>query len=232
MMDQAQALALPAAADVASSPSTMMVMMNKRRRIEKTVRFATNETTEIVSPSFQEEVSHKDSVSSDATADLWWTRLELAEIKEEAKSCGIKVRAKLRQNRSPQDSQQKKHRSRSVLMLAYIKVHLMLEKDLSALLKLTSPTTSPDQDLFQWWCTKTDGRRGLERISCKAYFTLRRQMMASVRDAIFAEQSKQRALGKTADAESIARIARRLTRNARTFALYLGEADRLAAAAH
>jgi hypothetical protein len=111
-----------------------------------------------------------------------------------------------------------------VVSTAYHKTKLMLESDLKTLVQLT-PTT-PEQDLLRW-CRKEDARRGLERYASKEYACERRQVVIDHTKTVVAEQARERDSGD--DVESLAKVARENSRQSRTFALFFGEADALAA---
>jgi hypothetical protein len=138
----------------------------------------------------------------------WFTADDLHLIKENAKSQSATIRRS-----GPPES--------CVLTMAYRKTSLMLAGDFKELVKL--PTTSPDHDLRQW-CASNDGRRGLERFSSREYCNTRRADILRTREAVLAAQDRQTESGQKDD-EIIAKASREATRRARTFALFMGEAD-------
>jgi hypothetical protein len=107
------------------------------------------------------------------------------------------------------------------LLLAHHKTTLMLKKNFRSLVKL-SPSM-PDQDLAVW-CSRDDGRRGLERFASKIYSSFRYRDVTSTRMSVIGEQSRQRIEGIN-DPEALAQVARSASCRARTFALYFGGAD-------
>jgi hypothetical protein len=138
----------------------------------------------------------------------WFTANDLYLIKENAKHQSATIRRS-----GPPES--------CVLTMAYRKTSLMLAGDFKELVKL--PTTSPDHDLREW-CACNDGRRGLERFSSREYCNTRRGDIMRTREAVLAEQDRQ-AESDQKDDELIAKASREATRRARTFALFMGEAD-------
>ena len=138
----------------------------------------------------------------------WFTGDELVDIKERAKGQSAAIR-----RAGPPEA--------CSLTMAYRKTSLMLAGDFQALVKL--PTTSPDQDL-RHWCAHNDGRRGLERFASREYCCLRRADITKTREVALAEQRRQRECGQF-DEELLAKLSREASRRARTFALFVGEAD-------
>jgi hypothetical protein len=138
----------------------------------------------------------------------WFTASDLLLIKENAKNQSATIR------RSGPSEECR-------LTMAYKKTSLMLAGDFKELVKL--PTTSPDQDLRQW-CSWNDGRRGLERFSSREYCYTRRGDILNAREAVLAEQDRQTEAGVKND-DLIAKASREVSRRARTFALFMGEAD-------
>jgi hypothetical protein len=141
-------------------------------------------------------------------ATKWFTSTDLLLIKENAKNQSATIRRS-----GPPES--------CSLTLAYRKTSLMLAKEFKELVKLS--TTSPDQDLREW-CAYNDGRRGLERFTSREYCYTRRADVVKTREAVLAEQDRQIESGERDD-ELIAKASREITRRARTFALFVAEAD-------
>ena len=146
-------------------------------------------------------------------AARWWSSNELVDVKKNAKLMSAAIR-----RQSASDEQ-------CPIAVAHRKTTLMLASDFKGLVKL-SPST-PDQDLANW-CRSEDGRRGLERFSSRDYCSFRRMDVASTRHAVLAEQERQLE-SAIVDDNAIAQVYRSASRRARTFALFLGEADSIEA---
>lgn len=142
----------------------------------------------------------------------WWAPDELMSIKKRAKH----MSALLRKDSKVHDC---------FLTMAHRKTTLMLASDFKGLVKL-SPST-PDQDLQQW-CSHEDGRRGLERFTSRDYCCFRRRDVTNSRLAVLEEQARQ-AENSFSDVEAVAKSSRAISRRARTFALFFGEADAIEA---
>jgi hypothetical protein len=86
--------------------------------------------------------------------------------------------------------------------------------------------SSPDEDL-RHWCARSDGHRGLERFACRQYGSRRKDYVMNTRTAFFQEQERLRATGVPAMdvPEAVAKVSREKSRRARTFSLFMGEAD-------
>jgi hypothetical protein len=138
----------------------------------------------------------------------WCNILDLQEIRQEAKE----VSSLIRHHAKTQYCE---------LAMAHRKTTLILASDFRSLVKLT-PTT-PDQDL-SIWCSRDDGRRGLERFASKVYGCFRRRDVSEARIAVLAEQNCQRTQ-QFCDPELIAAKSRAVSLRARTFALFLAGAD-------
>jgi hypothetical protein len=150
----------------------------------------------------------------------WWTSAELIVIRTSVKE----TVASLRGNGQPGEHHQQRTVD-SCLAVAHHKTTLMLSSDFRGLMKL-SPTT-PEQDLYRW-SSHDDGRRGLERFVSRDYCCFRRRDIASTRCGVIQEQFRQQQLG-ICEPELIAKLAREASRRARSFSLFMGEADALAA---
>ena len=152
-------------------------------------------------------------LSEESVQSMWWNRDEVSRLRQSARE----LSATIRENSDVQNCP---------LVNAYKKTTLMLSNDLQALVKL-SPTT-PDQDLFRH-CCKMDGRRGLERYSSKTFAASRHQDIVDCRNAVFQEQRRQKEelCGGELDPQLIAKVSREASRRARSFAVFLGEADSL-----
>jgi hypothetical protein len=137
----------------------------------------------------------------------WWTLDHLQSIKVDAREWGATIRRSGRRDCN--------------LTIAYRKTTYMLAHDFQSLLSL--PSTSPDQDLLEW-CSCEDGRRGLERFSSKEFILNRKKDLAKTRESVLLEQRNQADCG-VQDAEAIACASRKISRRARTFAQFLGQAD-------
>lgn len=162
----------------------------------------------------QKTIINTDQEFYDAT-DIeikWWTSGELIAIRSSVKETVVALRGG-------------KERTDSCLAMAHHKTTLMLSSDFKALMKL-SPTT-PEQDLYRW-SSHADGRRGLERFVSRDYCCFRRRDIASTRSGVFKEQIRQKQLG-ICEPELISKLAREASRRARSFSLFMGEADALAA---
>jgi hypothetical protein len=142
---------------------------------------------------------------------LWWSNAELSFMRKSAGDLSMLIRKVSKDGRC-------------AVSTAYHKTKLMLQSDLETLVQLT-PTT-PERDLLRW-CRKEDARRGLERWASKEYACERRQCIIDHVKAVVADQTGERDSGEVA--ESLAKVAREHSRLSRTFALYFGEADALAA---
>merc|ERR1712032_1076272 len=97
----------------------------------------------------------------------------------------------------------------------------MLGSEIQKLVQL--PLSRPDEDLQQW-CAHDDGRRGLEKYASKEYAIGRHRDLCHCRISVLKEQGIQREK-KIVDVELLAESSRKLSRVARTFALFMGEAD-------
>lgn len=140
----------------------------------------------------------------------WWTQDDLEQIKKEAKEMSILLRRASKEKGCYVEQ-------------AHKKTSLMLSNDFKSLVKLTP--SSPDQDLVHW-CLRSDGRRGLERFASKGYSALRKEDIMEARRLIFEEQERQRSK-QINKPEIIAKIAKEASRRARTFSLFMGEADHI-----
>ena len=138
----------------------------------------------------------------------WWGPEDLQLIRQNAKLTS----ARLRHHAKSQDCD---------LTMAHRKTTLILTADFSSLVKL--PPTSPDQDLSSW-CSRDDGRRGLERFASKVYASFRRRDVANTRASVLSEQARQRC-EQIDDTEAIAQKSREASKRARSFALFFGGAD-------
>ena len=159
--------------------------------------------------------NNSEPLSKSTIESLWWTPEELLRMKKTAKDLSCVVR-KIAEDRG------------CSVAKAFTKTSLMLSSDMKSLVQLT-PTT-PEQDLFRW-CCKLDGRRGLERFASNEFARARRQELINYRAAVILEQERQRDLNES-NADLIAKAAREESRRSRTFALYMGEADAMAAKAN
>lgn len=153
--------------------------------------------------------SRKEFYNDEDIETKWFTGDELLQIRNEAKAFS----ALLRRGVSPDACD---------LTLAYKKTSLILSSDFKPLMELGP--AGPDRHLQMGWCSHSDGRRGLERFSSREVCNQRRNDIIATRKAVLEEQSLQRDRG-CFDDEAIARIARGISRRARTFAHFLGAAD-------
>jgi hypothetical protein len=151
------------------------------------------------------------AIDADDMRVRWWSKQDLEEIKQAAKETSLRLR------------RQAKERGCCV-ETAHKKTSLMLSHNFQELVKLSA--SSPDEDL-RHWCARSDGRRGLERHACREYGSRRKDDVMNTRTAVFQEQERLRAEGFTAmDApEAVAKVSREKSRRARTFSLFMGEAD-------
>jgi hypothetical protein len=149
----------------------------------------------------------------------WWTSVELIVIRSSVKETVATLRGGA-------DGNKQEQRSDSCLAMAHHKTTLMLSSDFKGLMKL-SPTT-PEQDLYRW-SSHADGRRGLERFVSRDYCCFRRRDIASTRTGVLKEQFRQKQQQGICEPELIAKLAREASRRARSFSLFMGEADALAA---
>lgn len=149
-----------------------------------------------------------EAMSYDEMEARWWTQDDLEDIKQAAKALSLQLRRNAKDKGCYVES-------------AHKKTSLMLANNFKELVKLS--TSSPDQDL-RHWCARNDGRRGLERFASKEYGRSRKDDVIYTRNTVFEEQSRQRE-NKNFDAELIAKVSKEKSRRARTFALFMGEAD-------
>lgn len=154
-----------------------------------------------------------DTLSMEEIETLWWQKDELSEIRSNAKLLTKMFR---------QDN-----RECYPIMMALKKTKLILNSEIQKLVQL--PLSRPDEDL-QSWCAKNDGRRGLERYASKEYATCHHNDLYRVRRAVLAQQAIQ-SEEDIYDAELVAESSRMISRRARTFALFMGEADSYEASA-
>jgi hypothetical protein len=175
-----------------------------RRARRKCLRFA--RSSEVAE-------SHCEPLCEETILALWWSKAEMSFMKKSARDLSMLIR-KVSKDRG------------CVVSTAYNKTKLMLESDLKTLVQLT-PTT-PERDLLRW-CRKEDARRGLERCASKEYAYERRRRMIDHRKAVVTDQTGERDSEEVTDVESLAKVAREHSRQSRTFALFFGEADALAA---
>jgi len=138
---------------------------------------------------------------------LWWTKKELLS----SRSCAKDLSKQIRQSEM----------ECTPITMALKKTKLMLGAEIQKLVRL--PLSRPDEDL-QEWCANDDGRRGLEKYASKEYAILRHGILCSTRIAVLTEQTAQHKQG-ICDEELIAESSRKMSRCARTFALFMGEAD-------
>ena len=200
------------------------------------VETPTKRTSLHLSVTFNDEVEIVGTSVEPCEEAMWWNREEMARSRQASRELSAKIR----------DTNDTKQQTSCGLTCAYKKTSLMLQNDLEALVRL-SPTT-PEQDLFRW-CCKMDGRRGLERYASRYYAANRHEDIAESRRAVFQEQQRQRDEeqrwqdGDQQPAETagfgldmdgleqkqclIAKVARESSRRARSFALFMGEADYL-----
>ncbi|CAB9515740.1 expressed unknown protein [Seminavis robusta] len=157
----------------------------------------------------EECITHEDQVSR------WWSQEDLDLIKQGAK----KIITPLRK-------QAKEHGC--FIETAHKKISLMLTNNFQELVKLGA--ASPDQDL-RHWCARSDGRRGLERFACQEYGSMRQDDVAYTRKSVLEEQRRQRGGFAKVSPEAIANVSKTRSRRARTFSLFMGEADAQAASA-
>jgi len=155
----------------------------------------------------------EESISEEEMQVRWWTQDDLDDIKQAAKEMSIRLR------------RQAKERGCYVEM-AHKKTSLMLCNNFQELVKLTP--SAPDQDL-RHWCARSDGRRGLERFASKEYGNLRKDDVIQTREAVLQEQERQRQETVFCP-EQMAKVSKEKSRRARTFSLFMGEADAQAAA--
>lgn len=153
-------------------------------------------------------------LSEEEIEACWWKKKELETIKRVAKELSRGVR-----RTDGRDGC-------SSLKMAHKKTRLILNNDFPQLVKL--PPTRPDQDLQQW-CAHDDGRRGLERFASTDYGSCYLTDVTNNREIVFAEQAKQ-FQNLTYDPVRIAKASRKVTRRARSFAQFMGEADALVVA--
>ena len=155
-------------------------------------------------------------VDADETHIRWWTQEDLEQIKQAAKEMSLRLRRQAQERGC-------------VVETAHKKTTLMLTNNFQELVKL-SPS-SPDQDLLHW-CARSDGRRGLERFASREYGAKRKDDVLNTRTAVFQEQDRLRAIGTNAavEPEALAKVSREKSRRARTFSLFMGEADAQAVA--
>jgi hypothetical protein len=76
--------------------------------------------------------------------------------------------------------------------------------------------------------SRTSDFRGLERWACQEYALSRKKHADEFKNAVFQEQGRQ-FVSVDGDQETIARLAKEKSRNARVFAALLGQADAIAA---
>lgn len=157
----------------------------------------------------------KEIISEEEAVQRWWMADDLEVIKQRAKDTSIRLR------------QQATERGGCFVELAHKKTTLMLANNFPELIKL--PPSSPDQDLKKW-CARSDGRRGLERFASRNYGIARRDDVTEAREAVIWEQRRQQQEGKI-NRETLAQVSKGKSRRARTFALFMGEADAQAARA-
>jgi len=146
---------------------------------------------------------------NDDDDNTWWTMTELNESRLQARSLACS---------RAQDTTHPSHSRVLLLELSYRKTTLILDSDFASLLKLSAST--PDQDLRLW---QKCNLRGLERFVSAEYGLGRCKDVVRTRRAVFRVQSAH--AGAPDLAERIATRCREETRRARTFALFLGEAD-------
>lgn len=153
-----------------------------------------------------------ESISEEEMAVRWWTQDGLDQIKQAAKEMSLHLRRISKEKGCYVET-------------AHKKTSLMLANNFKELVKLSA--SSPDQDL-RHWCARNDGRRGLERFACKEYCNSRKDDVIGARNMVFQEQKRQRT-ERVYKPDIIAKVSKEKTRRARTFALFLGEADALVA---
>lgn len=147
-------------------------------------------------------------ISEEDMASRWWSQSDLEEVKKGAKEMSLQLRRMAKERGCYVET-------------AHKKTTLMLKNDFKELVKLSS--SSPDQDL-RHWCARSDGRRGLERFASKEFCNSRKDDVIDTRNTVFQEQERQRQLNVYLP-EEIAKISKEKSRRARTFSLFMGEAD-------
>jgi len=175
-------------------------------------------------PGLQDEAKEEDAEEEDEDdhedpfADMWWTEEEMEGLKQRARILSLRLRRHYRTKKS----------SSCPVELAHKKTFLMIHNKVGEIMKLKGRWyTSPDQDLLQW-CAHNDGRRGLERLACQEFSADRMDDIQKTCRAVMEEQDRQRE-AQVQDPLLIATASKVASRRARTYALFLGEADSKAA---
>jgi hypothetical protein len=176
---------------------------------QRRVTFYTGKT-EIIEPVRDFNLNEKEDAKSCTVSSVWWSHADLFLIQQRAKTTSRVLRHVA--NNRMQDGP---------LILAHHKTTLILASDFRSLVKL--PLSSPDQDLVEW-CSRDDGRRGLERFVSKTYGCFRSHDVTKTRTVVIREQVRQKCAGIN-DPEAIAEMARNASLRARSFAMFFGGAD-------
>jgi hypothetical protein len=160
---------------------------------------------------------------------LWFDSEELLDIKNRAKTTCLRV-SQIEDDESDASASSKKE-EKDHFTLAHRKTTLILAADFRGLLKLSQ--SSPVEDLIPW-CSSRLECRGLERFACRDYNLFRQKDIRTTRRGVLNWQ-KENLLdhppnNSCSAVDSLANIARKASRRARTFAHFLGEADALEAA--